>query len=210
MNLYELREDTIGQGGFVYASGYGPIKNGMPFLHPISLERRQAFWKVNPQKPGLYIDDRGFKWPDLLANGHSPPMFFAGEKIVNGLLSIGAPVSRTTEMPIAEILSKSKKLKAVSPPRYFVVETTPGIEVDFEASGFHVDENGRPILNPYPKPAPKLVFRADTWNGSDLFAYKHFGPTDGPYTQLFCTEKVKELAEKEGWTNIAFQPLETI
>lgn len=148
-------------------------------------------------------------WPDILGNGHSPPMFFISERVVESLTKFGVPISRLTEVPVAEI--NAKVLKSKPAPRYFVIETFPGIEVDLIATGFRVDAAGRAILNPPPKPSPwPYRYRASSWNGTDLFAYRHFGPTDGPYTDLLCTERVKELAEREGWTNVRFKPLPAI
>jgi hypothetical protein len=42
------------------------------------------------------------------------------------------------------------------------------------------------------------------------FDAHHFGPIEGPYTDLFCTDRVKELAEREGWTNVRFDPIITV
>ena len=148
-------------------------------------------------------------WPDFLNNGHSPPMFFVSERVIQSLRSIGAQLGRVSEMPFAEI--NAKLLKSRPAPKYYVVETTPGIEVDLVATGFKLDAQGKPVLTPSPNPWPSPYrYRLDSWNGTDLFAYRHFGPTDGPYTDLLCTELVKELAEREGWTNVRFKPLEVV
>ena len=115
-------------------------------------------------------------------------------------------MGRVTEMPIAEI--NAKALKSKPAPKYFVVETIPGIEVDYAATGFKVDAHGRPILNPRPSPWPfPYQYRPDSWNGADLFGYHHFGTGDSPSLTMLCTERVKQLAESEGWTNAAFQRL---
>jgi hypothetical protein len=95
--------------------------------------------------------------------------------------------------------------------RYYVIETIPGIEVDLIATGFPVDASGKAIIKPLPRPLPlPFRYKLDSWNGSDIFDYRAFGPFDGPYTDLFCTERVKEMAEKEGWTNIEFRDLELV
>lgn len=115
-------------------------------------------------------------------------------------------MGRVTEMPIAEI--KAKALKSKPAPKYFVVEAIPGIEVDYEATGFKIDAQGRPILNPQPKPWPSLFqYRLDSWNGKDLFGYHHFGSGDSPSLTMLCTERIKQLAEDEKWTNTSFQRL---
>lgn len=194
--------------GMAWAGGYGPV-DSMWFVHPTYLERKRAYWRVNPELPGLHIDSGGRRWPDILGCGHSPPGFFVSERIVESLRSIGAPLGRVTEMPIAEI--NAKALKSKPAPKYYVIETLPGIEVDLEATGFKLDAQGKPIVNPAPNPWPSPYrYRLDSWNGADLFACRHFGPTDGPYIDMFCTERVKELAEQEGWTNVRFKPLELV
>lgn len=115
-------------------------------------------------------------------------------------------MGRVTEMPIAEIHAKSLRGKPV--PKYYVIETIPGIEVDLLATGFKLDAVGNPVLSPAPDPWPSPYrYRLDSWNGTDLFAYRHFGKIEGPCIDMFCTERVKELAAKDGWTNVRFQPL---
>src|SRR5690606_37894513 len=121
-------------------------------------------WKINPTSPGLIIDPGGNKWPDLLGHGGGSPSFFISDRVLESLRSIGAPIGRVTEMPIAEI--NAKLLKTKPAPKYFVVETQPGIEVDFAASNIPTHSEGKPILTPLPKPWPPLIkVRADSWNG---------------------------------------------
>ena len=206
MKFYKIGFEN--QRGMAWAGGYGPIDD-LWFLHPTFLDRKKAFWRVAPRKPGLYIDQGGKKWPDILGCGSAPPLFFISERLVLSLQGIGAPLGRITEMPIVEI--NAKALLSESAPRYFVVETKPGIEVDLVATGFKVDASGKAILNPPPNPWPsRHKYRLDSWNGSDLFAYRHFGPTDGPYLDMFCSERIKELAEREGWTNVRFKPIDVV
>ena len=207
MKLYSMFEGGYRPGGYAFASGYGPIDD-LWFLNAKFLDRRRAYWKVNPEPPGLSIEPNAKSWPDFLGNGHSPPMFFVSERVVESLLRFGASLGRRTEMPIAEI--NAKALKSKPPPRYFVVETIPGLEVDLVATGFKLDAVGKAIVTPPPNPWPTPYhYRASSWNGSDLFSYRHFGPTDGPYTEMFCAERVKDLAQGEGWTNVRFVPLAT-
>jgi hypothetical protein len=208
MTLYTIDHDQWSTKGFAWAAGYGPLPE-MPFIHPTYMKSKKAYWAVNPEPPGLSIDPGGRKWPDLLGNGHSPPMFFVSERVLNDLRSIDAPIARATEMPIAEINAKALRNKPA--PRYFVIETYPGIEVDLAATGFPVDANGKAILDPPPKPWPSpLKHSRETWNGADLFDYRHFGPTDGPYINLLCSERVKQLAEENKWTNVRFKPIDLV
>lgn len=205
MKLYNLSVGTYRPGGFAAASGYGPIPD-MWFLSPVMLERARAFWQINPRPPGLSIEPNAKSWPDFLSNGGGPPYFFISERIVTSLRSIAAPLGRVTEMPIAEI--NAKALKNQPPPKYFVMETFPGIEVDLVATGFKLDARGKAILKPLPQPwPPTFHYRPESWNGTDLFDRRSFSGVDGPYTGLYCTERVKELAAQEGWTNTDFTRL---
>ena len=174
----------------------------MPFLHPTQLERLREFWKVNPWPPGIYIET-GRIWPDFLGHGGGSPSFFVTERVLESMRTEGLTITRATEIPIGQI--DSKALKDKPPPRYFVVETAPGIEVDFAATGIPTDAEGKPVLNPLPKPWPPVAWRLrlSSWNGADLFCYSNFG---GSLT-LVCTEKVVELAKREGWTNCRFEPV---
>jgi hypothetical protein len=205
MNLYSLSAASYRSGGFAAAGGYGPIAD-LWFLSHAFQERRRAFWKVNPGPPGLSIEPNARAWPDFLENCHSPPSFFVSERVVASLRSIDAPLGRVTEMPIAEI--NAKALRNQPPPRYFVVETFPGIEVDLVATGFKLDARGKAILKPLPQPwPPTFYYRPESWNGTDLFDVHSISSVDGPCTDLYCTERVKELAAKEGWTNTDFTRL---
>src|SRR5260221_6761250 len=179
----------------------------MPFLKQLQLDQLKAFWKVNPTPPGLIISSDGSKWPDFLGHGGGSPRFFVSEQVINSLLSAKVLFSRLTEMPIAKIESLQLKLKVA--PKYFVVETQTGIAVDFQASKIPTDAAGKPVLDPLPKPwPPKIKVRASSWNGMDVFDYANFG--QGPFLNVFCTPKIKDMAEKAGWTNISFHPMETI
>lgn len=205
MKLYKIREGTYRPGGFGFASGYGAIDD-LWFLSPAHSKSFSAFWKINPKQPGLSIEPNAKNWPDFLGNGNSPPMFFVAGRVVESLRSIGAISGRVTEMPIAEINAKALRRKPA--PKYYVVETKVGIELDLIASGFEIDADGHAIVDPLPQPWPPLLrHRLDSWNGVDLFACRDFDPTDGPYIEMLCTERVKELAEREGWTNVRFETL---
>ncbi|MEO6755453.1 MAG: hypothetical protein ABIP85_27090 [Chthoniobacteraceae bacterium] len=205
MDFYRIKYKNA--PGMAWAGGYGPIED-MWFLLPVFFERKKAFWKINPHEPGLEIDPGGRKWPDILGCGFSPPGLFLSERVVLSLKKFGVPIGRVTEMPMAKI--RVKALRNTLAPRYYVIETKPGIEVDFVTSGFEVDAAGKPILDPPPKRWPTYIYRLDSWNGADLFDYRHFGPTDGPYTGLLCTERIAELAKGEGWSNVEFEPIVVI
>lgn len=200
-HLWKIHGDASSSRAFARASGFGPLPQGMPFYHPIELERKLAFWKVNPMPPGLTVEG-GSKWPDFIAQGGGHPWFFVSERVVDSLNRIAAPIHRLTEMPIGVILTKA--LRTVPAPRYFVVETEPGIEVDLAASGYELAEDGKPKRRPFSTSPSPFKYRGSSWNGTDLFDYHNFLNPDLPHTNLLCSQKLKELAEKEKWTNVGF------
>lgn len=209
MKIYKLSSDTKGNG-YVYASGYGPLPGGMPFLKSGFLSQMEKYWEINQQKPGLYIDPGRKKgWPDFLSNGHSPPMFFVSHRVVNSLNNIGIDPARLTAMPIAEIQGRGHRKN--QPPKYFVIEVNSGIEVAYEESGFKVDSEGKMIFPATERPrGSKLIFKLDTWDGSDLFSYTLHESSPPPHDILLCTERILQLAEADGWTNARFTEVPTI
>lgn len=193
---------SIGADGYrAWAYGYRPFEN-MRFLDEFSpewRERRREFERLNPGAPGLAIDERGTSWPDVLGCGGGPMRYFFSKRVVDSLLAHGIDLWRVTEIPMGEILSK--KLRKVAAPSYFIIETEPGIEVDWEKSGVSVDGAGKPISHPYPKPWPRVLeFRMDTWSGKDIFTYANYGTR----LTLLCTAKVKQIAMEERWKGATF------
>jgi len=209
MKIYKLSSDTI-DNGYVYASGYGPLPGGMPFLKSGFLSSMEKYWEVNPQNPGLYIDPgKKRSWPDFLSNGHSPPMFFVSNVVVESLRKSGLDPARLTEMPVAEIRGKGHR--KIPPPTYYVMEVNSGIEVAYEESGFRVDSDGKMIYPATERPkGSKLFFRLDTWDGSDLFSYTLHESSPPPHDILLCTERILQMAETDGWTNVRFTELLTV
>ncbi len=206
MELYDVRYNN--DRGMAWAGGYGPIED-LWFVAPVVMDRKLKYWEINPSPPGISIDPGARHWPDVLGCGSAPPSFFVRDKIVDSLREIGAPMGRVTNMPVAEIHSRALRKKPQ--PEYFVVETFPGIEVDWAATGFECDEHGKPIPGISPRPYPRrFLYRLDTWNGTDLFSFHPRGPKPGPSTIMFCSEIVKKIAEVEGWTNVEFKPLELV
>jgi hypothetical protein len=156
MNFFLINPNCDNRSGFVYASGYGPLDSPMPFLNDIYLESKRKFWEINPMLAGLKISETGYKWPDFLNNGNSPPLFFLSRKVVDCLNILGVTFSSITEMPIGIVKTKSKRLHSSPAPHYFAVTVENGIEIDFVKSGVPIDMNGSPVLRPLPKPWPPL------------------------------------------------------
>lgn len=201
LKYYSVRSGSSENSRFAWAAGYGPL-NLMPFLDemPLILERKERFWEVNPRPPGLIVDPGASVWPDFLGCGGGPPYFFISDTVIDDMAANGIPVWRKTEMPIATI--RSKRLREKKPPRYFVVEVEPGISIDYEASGVEVGSDGKPIYTRDQRlNLPPHRIDPATWTGADLFSCFNF--MNRQY--LICTEKVKRLAEKEGWLNVHFE-----
>ena len=200
--LFEISDNQSETKGFGWASGFGLLHSPMPFFHPLELPRELRFAEVNPRPPGMVIDSGASKWPDFLGHGGGTPNYFVSEKVVEDMKSAGVPILRLTEMPVATI--NSKLLKDIPPPRYFVLEAAPGIEVDLAASGIPEDAEGKAVLNPLPKPWPPVLrLRRSSWNGTDLFTFSNL---EIRHTHI-CTERVVELAKTQGWTNCRFDPI---
>jgi hypothetical protein len=206
MNFFELTYSHMGGRTYPWAAGYGPLPS-MPFLGGLTdalKERRLKFWQVNPSPPGMKIDPGGRSWSHMIGCGLGMPEFFVSENLIQDLVECAIPILRATEMPIASISAKA--LQKIVHPKYFVLEAIPGIEMAWKAMGIPLDRNKKPILVPRPKPFPKAKYCLSSWNGSDLFS-----PPGGIITTtLFCTERIKILAEEKRWTNVKFLPLEMV
>lgn len=199
-HLWLIHGDASSSRAYAYASGFGQLPGDMPFYTPMELERALAFWKVSSSRPGLKIAG-GSKWPDFMGHGGGVPSFFVSERVIESLNRISAPIHRLTEMPIGSF--ETQIIRKLPAPRYFVVETVPGIEVDIAASGLVLDEHGVPKRPFSTSPSP-FKFRGSSWNGSNLFDYHPFNGREARHTHMYCSSALMELAKKENWTNVGF------
>ncbi len=213
MNFYKIDVNSIGGPEYAWASGYGPIAENIddiPFLKdaPDVLKKgRVEFWNVSREAPGICFDPWGKKWPDLLGCGLGTPFFFVSEKVIYDLQDSGVRYLRVTEMPLSPPLPK--KLRDVPPPRYYVLEGIPGLEVAWRAMKIPSDgANKIDFSKGYPKPWPPVEWKVSlsSWSGLDIASYHNW---QLPMT-LVCTDKIREIAKARNWTNIAFRPLVTV
>lgn len=187
-------------GKYAWATGYGCLPE-MPYLETIGEDFRSdmlGFWEMNPYAPGMNVDRGGSQWGDCISVSLGWPHECYSGTVIRDLREAGIEIWRTTDMPIAQILAK--RLQKKPPPGYFVVEAERGIDVDYAASGFPIGTDGMPEMrrrNPAMKGA--LAVSLSTWNGKDIFS-----PRTMATLNLHCTEKVKQLAEEKGWTNVKF------
>jgi len=203
MSFYQITSHHTGGRKYPWAAGYGPLEMEQmtPFLSgmPASFrDRKLGFWNIDPQPPGLEIDPGGTTWSDFIGCGSSPPSFFVSESVLRDLEENGIEILRKTEMPIAKI--NAKRLQKESPPKYYILEAIPGIARAWDLMGIQLDGDGQPVPNLMPSPRPEAIYRTSSWNGLDLCSF-----SDAPQTTcLICTDRVKELAETKGWTNVQF------
>jgi hypothetical protein len=208
MKFSRFTSSHVGGRTFPWASGYGPLP-AMPFLDalPEALrENMSRFWKVNPSPPGMDIEPGGRCWSDMIGCGQGLPSQFVSERIIRDLNENSIPFLRATEMPIATIMAKG--LKRNPPPKYYVLEAGPGLEIWNEKISVEEQTAAKDEIPPRFLLPSRSKCKADSWNGMDLMS--PFGATGNLVTiSLYCTDRVKELAEQKGWTNVQFSPLES-
>jgi len=179
----------------------------MPFILEAMMERQMAFWAVSEKgSPGIIIGgggalDQARLWPDILGHGAGWPSFFVSVHIIRSLDQAGVPYARLTRMPVSEVYPA--KLQS-SPPEYYVLEADQGIDVDYAASGIPVDREGKPIPDLYPSKVTRR-FDLKSWTGADLFAAPNIWKR--ATCRLMCTERIVELAKKDSWSNVRFEPV---
>ena len=83
------------------------------------------------------------------------------------------------------------------------LEAEQGIRFNFQAMGVPHDGHGKALVPASQWPKAR-IFDAASWNGLDLLAYPEV-LFKGPNTILHCTERLVELAKRDGWTNVEFQ-----
>lgn len=201
MKLFKIQDNHFNTRGFSYVQGYGPIPGEMPFLRGQIRDSKLAYWALSPRPPGFYTGEAGVKWGDFMMCGAGPMGFLVSQRVVGSIEKLNCVITHCTRMPVAEV--RSKKLKSIPPPDYFVLQVGGGVDVDWAGMGIELDDQNRPVYDPVRtlKPIPKL----DSWNGADVFSWKNWGVGSG--LTLLCTEKVVEIAEREKWTNVRFEPL---
>lgn len=204
MNFYRVRSLTIGGAKFPYASGFSPLPE-MPFLESwpdARVKRKRDFWSIcRPSPPGMIVEPGGRSWPDFIGNGDGPPYFFTSDRVLEDLRNEGIEILRSTRMPIAKV--EGKAMRKLTPPGYHVVEAAPGITVDWAAMGVPTNEKDQMDTSgglPSPWPPEEWFVDGSSWNGQDLMSFRNFQY----WTTLVCSERVKQLAERNGWTNCRF------
>lgn len=213
MKFYDIDVLHQDDSKYAWASGYGPINHNIdeiPFLKDAPEVLKigfREFWEIAHTKPGIKFDSGCNEWPDILGCGGGPPHFFISERVLTDLQHFGLQYLRATEMPLIQPFPK--KLREVSPPRYYVLEGIPGLESSWTAMGIpHDKDNQIDYSSGRPKPWPPSEWKVSqtSWTGLDLMSYKNW---QTPMT-LVCTDEIMDIAKARQWTNIQFKPLFTV
>ncbi len=209
MQFYKFTYDHAGGKKYPWSSGFGPLRE-MPFFDSLPkalIERNLRSWEVNPMPPGMEIDLNGKSWADMIGCGAGSYVNFVSEKLLGDLSENSISILRATEMPISKIAAKA--LQKIPAPKYFVLEAAPGIMVWSETVSVQDQVAARSEVPSRYLPPYRWKCKTDSWNGMDLFSPS--SPTGNTLTaSLYCTDRIKELAEQKGWTNVKFVPLEMV
>ena len=209
MNIYRITtEQKSDEGTYPWVGWLGPLADlsYADRLPPRLSENQKAFFKANSHiSSGLHIDS-GSIWSDILGFGGTVPSFFVSERIINTLKSENIPLLNTIQAPIAKIEKRGKKLLLSSAPNYYLMEAPPGILRNWEEMGYVLNSDGTPNREKMPNPRKQQCLKATSWLNLDIFC------PDDPIctTDIYCTDRIVELAEKHQWTNIAFELIRVV
>ena len=209
MKFFLLRNEEDFGTKYARSGGYWPFES-MIFFESIPENHKQRlleFWKINPGQSGMKIDQGGINWPDSLRIfGLGWPSSCCSSRVIDDLRETGIEIWRTTAMPISMI--KSKRLLKKPAPMYYVLEAEPGIDVDYQASGLPVGDDGEPILRLRTRDAKgPFTVRSSSWNGKHLLSFR---TSIASTLTVLCTEKIKALCEEKGWTNFRFEEIPSL
>ena len=204
MNVYKFTSWAVGYTQYPWVGEWGPLVE-MPFFNdfpPALKEMIKKSWEVNRSAPGMSIDRGGKEWSDVIGCGGGSPSYFVSERILKDLADEGIPIFRATEMPVYKNFSHA--LRLLPRPRYYVLEAEPGIQIRMEPVPVDVQLAASREVPPRWVSPFRVSASLDSWNGSDLFS-----PSSGlGLTSVYCTDRIKDLSEKRGWTNVSFDPVE--
>jgi len=145
------------------------------------------------------------KLPDFLMCGHYP-LAIVSQKVIDVWEKHN--ITGYTTIPIKKLIDR-KSEQVHHDCQYHCITITGRIELDFEKMGVCIIKQCSTCgAVDYDKPNwewGSLTFvKQDTYDGSDLFAARHFEATS------LCSKKILEVAYKEKLTNFQFRPLESM
>lgn len=150
------------------------------------------------------IVEEGVRYPDILGCG-AYPFLIVSEAVITAWHEAGITCFHTYPVGIVEV--KSRKLRDITPPRYFRVEIDGQYKIDLAASGIEVISLCRECLHLVTR--PKYPFEHSyqrvpgSWDGSSLFC----DPVLFPRVN-FCTQVAIDLARQHRLTNFRFEPMD--
>jgi hypothetical protein len=149
--------------------------------------------------PGCAVSISGSHWADIVGAGSFGPRFMVSERVITDLREIRA----TGFVPYAVEIQRieSYELQVPPTPRYYYLEITGSITIDWKASKLHepCERCGAPLKIETRKP-DWLIPVQNSWDGSDFFRGHPYG---GP----FCSERVLQLARRNRWVDFQFLPV---
>lgn len=126
------------------------------------------------------------------------------DRIVNGLEEIGGTGFTVHPVRVKRI-DGAGLFKAAAAPKYFYLEITGEIDIDMNASGVGGAPQCPGCFRWLSKSAEphRYVPAGHTWDGADLLRLRNL-----PYRMLFCTRRVLELARRDRWRGVGFEPMD--
>ncbi len=141
----------------------------------------------------------GNAYPDILGCGAYPLMIVSSRVIASWEQNDIGPF---VKFPVGVAAAHETMLRSKDAPQYYRVEIAGDVKVDIPRSGGKISQYcarcGQFSIESFTL-KKKAIF-AGSWDGSPLFRDKRLFPR-----VIFCTETVKQLAEKEKHTNFHFE-----
>lgn len=139
-------------------------------------------------------------WADIMGSGSggNGPSFMISERVANALAAINACGFEIFPVEVAGI--ESETLAWLPTPRYFYLSIFGRLQIDWVASGINppCEHCGAPLAAQIQTPHRLIPSPADAPDIS-------FGQ---PYGGPFCSLSILELAHKNRWTNLIFNPID--
>lgn len=180
--FYNFRHNSSHTRGFTWAASIRP--------------RSEMFRRVCPEygvivnHPSGEFDvvvEGGNRYPDVLGCG-AYPFLIVSESVVIAWKDAGITCFHSYLVLVAEVRSRSKKLREAIPPRYFRIEIDGRCEIDLAASDLEVVRFAPECQYIMTKPPLASGFQMvpGSWDGSPLFR----DPIRYPRVS-FCTQLIK-------------------
>lgn len=143
----------------------------------------------------------GSSFPDFLGCG-AYPLLIVSERVVTAWEKGGITTFRSFPVGISSI--SESLVQRASAPKYFRIEVSGECRIDFAASGAAIKticsrcgeiETDVPYIKSF-------SILSGSWDGSPLFRdYRYFPRI------TFCSDKAKQIADAEHFSNVRFQVL---